>query len=183
MKIPSRETYRIRIGIHDPVHRLGVRSQIGRRDVVGRSNIGGECVGESSGQTHMFGGRQIVRIDLYTSLGPSEGKGDQSTFEGHHRGQRGDLVHGDLGVVPDSPLVRAQNIVVLNSISPEEFQFSVVAADRKVDLDHVFRFGEDFTNLLSEVHDLGRHRVPFLRDLIETFLSFFCHLFLKGEFI
>jgi hypothetical protein len=73
----------------------------------------------------------------------------------HPRRQRLYLVEGDLFVVPDAPLVRTQDIAVLNPVALEHLVLSAVHADREVDDELVLGLRQDVADRGGQTRDGG----------------------------
>ena len=141
----------VRIRVHHPRHRLAVRADVGRGDVVLGSDVLAERVGEAPRDPLELALRDRVRVELDAALAAAERHAHERALPGHHRRERLDVVERDRRVETHTALERSEQVVVLDSIALEELHLAVVHADREVDDELVLRLAQDRADVFCEI--------------------------------
>ena len=160
----------VRVGVHHPRHRLAVRADVRRGDVVLGADVLAERVGEAARDPLELELRDRVRIELDAALSSAEREAQERGLPRHHGGERLDVVQRDLRVVAHAALERADEVVVLDPVALEESDLSVVHADGEVDDELVLRLAEDRLNVGLDLRDLRGSIEVVLHDLVEIVL-------------
>jgi hypothetical protein len=117
--------------VHDPGHRLRVRSDVRRGNVRFGTDDPLELRGKSPGQRLELRAAELMWVDGHAALGPAEGHVDEGALPGHPHRQRADVVEIGLGVEAEAALGRTSGHVVLNAVAGEHLDRAVVALDGK----------------------------------------------------
>src|SRR5665213_1050010 len=117
-------------GVHDPTHDLGVRVDIGCRDVAVRSDHRGDGEGVAPGQSLEFGATERRRIDANTTFGSAVGDIDDGALNGHVGTECRDLVDVDTGVEANAALAWSARGAVLDTPTVKHLDLTGVHANR-----------------------------------------------------
>ena len=102
---------------HDPGHRLGVGSHVGRWDVdVGADDVM-NLIDELAGDPLLLGETKGARVDGDPPLGAAVGNVHHRGLQRHQRREAADFVEVDLGVITEAPLHWSAGVVVLHPIA------------------------------------------------------------------
>ncbi len=154
------------VGVHHPRHDLVVGVDVGRRHVLLRADQIHDLRDVAPRQRLDLAPRHLRRIADHAALAAAERDVGDGAFPGHPRRERGDLVQGDVGVVPDAPLGGTKGDVVLHAVPGEDFDLAVVHLDRTGDRDLALGVREDLPDAGFEIED-ARRSVEFLEHCIE----------------
>ena len=160
----------VRVRVHHPRHRLAVRADVGRGDVVLGSDVLTERVGEATRDLLELVLRDPVRVELDAALAAAERDAHQRALPRHHRSERLDVVERDRRVVTHTALERSEQVVVLDAVALEELHLTVVHADREVDDELVLRLAQDRPNVIGQIDRAGCAVEIVLDDLEEVVL-------------
>ena len=107
--------------VTNPGHRFRVRSHVGRRDVLVRSNDFVNLVDELASNSFLFLAAEFPRVDADTAFGSTIGNIHDSGLPGHQRSQRADFVQIDLPVITQTALHGSTGVTVLDPESDQHF--------------------------------------------------------------
>ena len=129
--------------VHDPRHRLGVRADVGRRDV----RVGTDDPLELGREAPRHG-LQLLRahrgrVAGDAALRAAERDVDEGALPGHPHRERADVVEVGRGVEAEAALGRSTRDVVLDPIALEDLERAVVALHREVDGVLTLRHAQD----------------------------------------
>ncbi len=142
--LPAARTGHVGIGVHDPVHHLCVRPDVGCRDVRCRPDRVAQLMGEASNQPFDLGVGVVAGIDGHAALGTAIGETDQGTLERHPGGECLDLVEVDVGMEAQAALVRDPAGCCAECGSRgTAADVAGIQSDGEVDDDLLLRLGQD----------------------------------------
>ncbi len=141
--------------VHDPGHRLGIGTDVRRRDVRVRPDqhleLGGKAAGERLGLARAH--RPGIAGD--TALRAAEGNVHEGALPGHPHRQRADLVEVGGGVIAEPTLGRPSSHVVLDPIAGEHAHTAVVQPDREANRELAVRRPKRLAHSRIEVKVVG----------------------------
>ena len=119
-----------RVRVHDPRHRLLVRGHVGSRDVLLRTDHAAQLARVPPGQTLQLAQGEVTRIAAHAPLRAAVGQTQERALPGHPDSERSAFAEGDVRVVADSALRRAEHARVLDAIGRKDVDGPLVAANR-----------------------------------------------------
>src|ERR1700727_1019017 len=120
------------IGIHDPRHHLLVGVDVRRGNILLRADELDQLCRVAARHPLQLADRHFFRIADHTTLGTAEGNVHHRALPGHPAGQRAHFIQRDIGRVADTTLRRPARDGVLDAVAGEDFDGTVVHADREV---------------------------------------------------
>ena len=143
------------VGVHDPRHDLVVGVDVGRRDVLLRTDRIDDLGDVAPRQRLELAARHPRRVADDAALAAAERDVRDGALPGHPGRERGHFVEGDVGVVADAALCRTERDVVLHAIAGEDLDLAVVHLHRTRDGDLPLRMREDLPDAGLEVEHAG----------------------------
>ena len=124
-----------RIRVHDPSHGLFVRIHVRRRHIFFRPDEVEQLRGIAASHSFELTHRHLLRITNDSSLCSTKRNIDHSTFPGHPRCQRSNLVDIHIWRVANSSLCRATREVVLHAIAFEDLNPARIHSRGNIDFE------------------------------------------------
>lgn len=153
------------VGILHPGHFSGTSTHIRAGDIDGSTDevLSGQFQSVSSGQIFEFSGRVLAGVDLDTSLTTTVRKFDDGALQGHQAGEGFDFLKIDVFRVSGTTLNWESVVLVLSSVSGDEFHLTVVSDERKTNLEDGTALLIDFQLVLGDVGE-GTGNIEVLVD-------------------
>ncbi len=121
------------VGIHDPGHRFRIGIYIGSGYILFRTYEGSYLVGVPPRQSLQFPFGHLLGIALDPTLCSTVGDIYHRRLPRHPCRQGLHLIQIDAGVVTNSPLCRSPRVVMLDSVSGKDLEFTAIHRDWKGD--------------------------------------------------
>src|ERR1035441_1962552 len=141
------------VGVHDPRHDLRRGIDVGRRDVLFRTDERQDGRRISPGHAFQFTHRHFFRVAGHAALAAAEGNIHHGALPRHPRGQRFHLIHGYVGVVAYAALGRTARGAVLHTVAFEANGFAGVHPDGDAHAEDAFGI---FDHCPYAVIEIGR---------------------------
>jgi len=153
------------VSILHPGHFSGTSTHIRSGDIDGSTNevLSGQFQSVSSGQIFEFSGRVLAGVDLDTTLTTTVGEFDDGALQGHQAGEGFDFLKIDVFRVSGTTLNWESVMLVLGSVSGDEFHLTVVSNEGKTNLEDSRALLVDFQLILGDVGE-GTSDVEVLVD-------------------
>ncbi len=144
------------VRVHDPRHRLLVGVDVGRGDVLLRSDGVDDLGDVAARQCLELAARHDARIADDAAFAAAERNVGHGAFPRHPRRERRDLVERHAGVIADTAFCRTKRDVVLHAVASEDDDLAVVHLDRTRHRDLALGARQDPPDTAFEAEDSGR---------------------------
>ena len=168
------------VGIHDPCHDLTICINIRSRDILIRSDDRKDTGCITTSQTDQLSSGKLGGVNFNTTLGAAVRDIYNRTFKGHPCCKCLYLVHVGILMVTDAALARSTCAGMLNTVSLEYFNRTVIHTDWDRNLKLTFRVAKCCVIFITETKCLCR----LLQDrehIVVWIILFICHCYHSFE--
>ncbi len=170
------------VRVHQPGHRLLVRVDVRRGDVLVRTNDRDQFGSEAAREVLDLVTRQLLRVDPHAAFRPTVWDSDDGTLPRHEHRQGLHFGQRDVLMVANAALGRSGVAVVLDAMAGEDLHASIVHLHREVHREFPLAVSEHLPHAVIQAHDvrggveLGDRHIPQGPGFSPEFSEFRCHV-------